>query len=151
MKITRYLALALAAGLLVCTATACSSSDEPSSLSKADWVKQANAICVAGSKETAALSKKLTASGNPSKAEMNTYIKAATANSVAQIAKIKTLGYPEGDKADLESALVTWEDTLNAMSKNPAKAQELSANKEVTAATTTLRKYGLDKCAGSGA
>jgi len=149
MKITRYLALALAAGLLVCTATACSSSDD--SLSKADWVKQANAICVAGSKQTEALSKKLTASGSPSTAEMNTYIKAATANSVAQIAKIKTLGYPAGDKAELEGALVTWEDTLNQMAKNPAKAQELSADKKVTAATTTLRKYGLSKCAGSGA
>ena len=150
MKITRYLALALAAGLLVCTATACSSSDDDA-LTKSEWVKQANAICVAGSKKTEALSKKLQASGsNPSTKQMNDYIKAATANSVAQIGEIKDLGYPADDKAELEPALVTWENTLTEMGKNPDKAQELSADKKVTAATTTLRKYGLDKCAGSG-
>ena len=149
MKFTRIAAAALVAGVLVASATACSS-DEAKALPKAEWVKQANAICTAGSKETEKLAKDLNATGGkPSQKAMNDYIQAAASNSVAEIGKIKKLGYPKGDAEKLDGALVVWEKALAEMAKGPDNAAELSADAKVTAATATLKKYGITKCAGS--
>ncbi|QXC61809.1 hypothetical protein KSP35_02940 [Aquihabitans sp. G128] len=141
MRNHRLLALALAAALTL-SATACGSSDSKA-ISKADFTKQADAICKKGDAEIDKLSDGV--DGTDQKALEAFYVKAATA-SLEQISKVRDLGFPKGDEDRLDKDLSASEAAFEKVKADPSKTEELAADKDIKAASEDLKKYGLKEC-----
>jgi len=141
MRTHRLASVALAAGLLL-SATACSSSDSKA-ISKADFIKKADAICTTGDAEITKLQDKVDSTDQ--KAIEAFYVKAATA-SLDQISKVRDLGFPKGDEDRLDKDLKASEDAFEKVKADPSKTEELASDKTIETAQKDLQKYGLKKC-----
>lgn len=114
-------------------------------ISKADFVDQANEICAAGNEELAAGSESI----DP--ADPDTI--AAYANDVlvpsirAQLEDIRALGYPEGDEEMLDGVLADADAALDQIEADPSLlAGDTDPFGDVNA---TLTDYGLTECGSS--
>jgi len=148
---TRLIASACLAALAL---GACGSSYK--GLSKADFVKQADAICTAGDKKLAQVGPKLGA--NPSIEQ----VKAAYADTLIpalrdEIDQLKALKPPKADRdevAKMFSDLSTGVDQASAAIQGLKTKADLTALAEPPAlksANTEATTYGLTKCTDSSA
>lgn len=121
-------------------------------LSKAEFVKQANAICEQGKKQSLAkmaayVKKQKGGSGQPNPALLVKAVKAVFLPGVeTQIDEIRALGAPPGDEAKVEAFLAALEEGVNAAdegsgSPNAAFGQSFKRSAKLA------REYGLDGCA----
>ena len=112
MSITKVVALLVGVALLALVAVGCGSSDDDTgsteseaTLTKAEFVKQANAICKAGNDEIEAA---IEEDGEPkNEAEGEEFIEETVLPAVAnQVEEISELGYPEGKDGEEAEAIV---------------------------------------------
>jgi hypothetical protein len=141
-------------------ATGCGSGDDTSSesaaLTKAEFVKQANAICKKGNatfeSEFEAFAKEHNLNENkaPSKAVQEEAIdQIAVPRISSQVEEIRALGTPKGDDGELEGILTGVEEGLEEAEENPAVlfGEAPSKFKQVNKET---REYGLTVCGEEG-
>lgn len=137
--IVALVALSLAAG--------CGGDDDPSP-TKAEFTKQANAICKATVEEVQDGFAKLIQTSVP-KSQENTVASAFVDSTVApafqgQIDEIRALGAPEGDEQQVEAILVAMEDGLETSQEEPLVF--IRTGSAFQQAQAKARAYGLSAC-----
>ena len=111
-------------------------------ITKAELVAKANAICTSGNGPLIAAAGKL--AGRPSRAEVAAIVKSAYVPSVeAQIREIRALGVPAGEQAIVTRMLKLAEADLKKLESNPALV-----NTDVFGSSARVaHPYGLTACA----
>jgi len=151
--------LALLAGALAVAlvATGCgSSSDSTTSLTKAEFIKEGNAICTKGNdkieSEYEAFSKEhnLSETKAPSMAVQEEAAEDILVPLVSsQVEEIRALGTPEGDEGEVDEILTGAEEAVEEGEEDPATliGNEPGKFKEVN---KQAREYGLTVCGEEG-
>ena len=146
----RFFALLIAVAAVAFVAAGCgsdsSTTDSTASLTKAEFVKQGNAICDAGNKEiNAGFEEFLPKGKQPSKAELDEAMETVLIPSVTkQVEEIRALGAPEGEEEAVEDFLVGAEEELEKGEEEPASlATDASFNKT----SQEAKALGLTSCA----
>ena len=134
---------ACALALLV---TACGSSGgSEKTIAKADYVKQANAICAAASTDLDKVSSKIGA--DATEADLEKFLTDDLVPNVkGQIDKLRDLGYPEGDKATLSGILDDADQVLDDISKDPATYIKNVDKDPFVEVNKGFSAYGLTDC-----
>jgi hypothetical protein len=141
-------ALTLLLGLAGCGSSGKSSSATTAipatGISKADFVKRANAICVKGNAESKAAAAKLGA--NPSEGQIVTFVRSTEVPAVqAQIEAIRALGAPPGDAAKIAEMLKLAEHAVKEVKIQPTV---ISSGVDVFSGFASIaHPYGLTSCA----
>lgn len=155
MMVVLPVAALFLAGLVVagCGSSSNSSSTETTAaITKAEFVKQGNAVCVKGEKaqeaEINAYAKKHGFNENqePTKAQNVELVETVLAPNIqSQIDGVKALGAPSGEEQQVNSALELSQQTLEKIEASP----ELAFGKEnaFAAAGKQLHALGLKECA----
>ena len=146
MRTNKLIALTLAAALAFAV-PACSSSDSAKAPTKAEFIKDADAICKAGDAKLAKAGNAVDASDQKA---MDAYILLASTASLKQISDLRALGFPKGDEDELDKALSTFETAFESVRKDPEKVQGLSKDRKLNGAAKTLGTYGLKACGNNG-
>ena len=153
MKRLKIGAIAAALALTIAVAGCGGGSDDSSSstaaaLSKEEFLAQGNQICAAGNKEIDAASKEVFSSGQPSQAEIETFLTGTLIPSVqSQVDGIRALGAPAGDEDQVNAILDSAQSAIDAGKADPTT---LEGNDDPFAETNKLANaYGLTECGGS--
>lgn len=125
------------------------------SITKADYLAKADAICAAGTAKLDVALQKLGA--NPTEKQMTRFVSAVyVPNIAAQLAKIQKLGYPPGDKAQLQAISTEARGVLKTIKADPAATLRATTNPWADVAAKQ-QAYGFTSCgadassaAGSG-
>ncbi len=119
------------------------------SLSKSEFVKQANAICAEGNKETEAVFGSFE-EGEP-KAEAETVIEQEFVPAVqGQIDEIGALGAPEGDEETVEEMLDLAQADLERVENAPGIVINGSETDQFADFAKIAHPYGLTECDKAG-
>jgi hypothetical protein len=154
MMVVLPVAALFLAGLVVagCGSSSNSSSTEATAaISKAEFVKQGNAVCVKGEKAQEAeinayIKKHGLENQEPTKAQQTEIVETVFAPNIqSQIDGVKALGAPSGEEQQVDSALELSQQTLEKIEASP----ELAFGKEnaFAAAGKQLHALGLKECA----
>ena len=150
-RIIAMLAGALAIAVVVGCGGGSDSSSDSSSLTKAEFIKQADAICAKGGE---LLNKEVEDFGEENDIDPNKTTKEqqeeliteiVAANVQSQVDEIRTLGAPSGDEAQVETMLDTVEEGVEELESKP----NLFLNKKtnpLTRGSDLADKYGLKVC-----
>lgn len=146
MRRTRRTLAVLTVTVLAFTISACGgdddepSGDSSSEISKAEFIEEANAICVAGDETAEGFTEPTTED------EAVTLIQdEVLPNISAQIDDIRDLGYPEGDEELLSGILDDADEIIAAIDADPIGfLQQENPFGEVNDA---LEDYGISECA----
>lgn len=153
----RFLALIAAVAAVALVAAGCGSSDDSTTdstttLTKAEFLKQGNAICAAGNKEIEegfeefAEEKNLSQNKEPSKAELTEASETILIPAVAdQIDELRALGTPEGDEGEVDRLLTNAEEVLEEGEEDPVSLTEAGSG-GFTEVNRESREYGLTTC-----
>lgn len=144
MKLRATLALTAVVALAAIAAGCGSSSDDSStsSLTKADWVAQADAICQQGNQQINQAAHEQFANQKPTAAEVQQFVTGtALPNTQTQVDKIKALGAPSGDDDQVNHIL----DAVQA-DIDKAKAAGDIENTTFADGNSLARQYGLKVC-----
>jgi hypothetical protein len=139
------LAAVLAVGLVV---AACGSSSDDDALTKAEFLKQGNAICAKGNKEIdAAANKTFTKGQQPSKAQITKFAEDTLIPSVeGQIDDLRDLTPPSADEDQVNKILDEAESAVDKTKDDPSVfAQNQDPFKK---ANQLAIDYGLKECGG---
>jgi hypothetical protein len=127
-------------------------SDTSASLTKAQFVKQADAICVNSNKEiesefeSYAKEKGWDENKEPSKDQQEEAIVDVVAPNIqGQVDEIKDLGAPEGDEETIETMLAAVEEGVEELEENPGQLTEEGKN-PLAKGSKLARDYGLAEC-----
>jgi hypothetical protein len=139
--------LALALGVAGCGSGKASTQTQAvavSAISKAQFVKRANAICARGNAANKAAGAKL--GGHPSEAQITAFVKGTEVPAVqAQIDAIRALGAPSGEAASVTNIL---ELAQKAVDKVKSEPRIITTPTDVFAAFANVaHPYGLTSCA----
>ena len=100
------------------SSTSAASAVPATGITKVDFVKRANAICVKGNAESKAAAAKLGA--NPSEGQIVTFVRSTEVPAVqAQIEAIRALGAPPGDAAKIAEMLKLAEHAVKEVKVQP--------------------------------
>jgi uncharacterized protein YceK len=126
------------------SSTSATSAVPTTGITKAEFVKRANAICVKGNAESKAAAAKLGA--NPSEGQVVTFVRSVEVPAVqAQIDAIRALGAPAGDAAKLAEMLKLAEHAVKEVRIQPTV---ISSGVDVFAGFAHIaHPYGLTSCA----
>jgi hypothetical protein len=129
-----------------------STTDSTASLTKAEFVKQGNAVCTQGNKEIEEGFEEFTKENNlkqnkePSEAQFEEISEEVLVPGIEkQIDDLRALGTPEGDEGEVDQILTSAEEALEEVEEDPSLLSEegggafAKVNKEATA-------YGLTVC-----
>lgn len=140
-------------------AAGCGSSDDndsTASLSKAEFVKQGNAICRKGNAqiesgfEEFAEKHHLKKNQKPSKEVLEEATETVVIPKVkAQVEGIRALGTPEGDEGEVDEILSGAEEGIEEAEEDPAAFAE-SESPKFKEVNKKARAYGLTVCAEEG-
>lgn len=126
-------------------------SDTSASLTKAQFVKQADAICKKGNDkieaefESFVKENELGENEAPSKALQEEAIAEIVAPSVQeQVEEIDALGAPEGDEEQIEEMLTAFEEGAEELEENPSSLNE--GENPIAKGSKLARDYGLVTC-----
>lgn len=150
--------LALVAALIVgvfaagCGSSSSTTTETTAAITKAEFVKQGNAVCTKGEKEQqaefTAYAKKngLKENQEPTKAQQTEIAETVLAPNIqSQIDGVKALGAPSGEEQQVNAALETSQQTLDKAKANPAL---FFGNESLfVAAGKQLHALGLKDCA----
>jgi ABC-type lipoprotein release transport system permease subunit len=130
---------------LVGIAAGCGSggdSSTTSSLTKAEWIAKADAICQQGNQEIEQAAKQQFGNQRPTAAEVQQFATGtALPNTQSQVDKIKALGAPSGDEDQVNHIL----DTVQA-DIDKAKAAGDIENSTFADGNALAKQYGLKVC-----
>jgi hypothetical protein len=147
----RGLAAAAALTLVVAVAAGCGSSDDEGT-SKADFVKQADAICAKGDKEIDSAGQKEFggAKQEPSKAAITKFMKETAVPSVRrQVDAIKKLDPPKGDESEVKAITDAADAATAKIEANPILGTEEGPKDPFAKTDKLARAYGLKTCGSS--
>jgi uncharacterized protein with von Willebrand factor type A (vWA) domain len=127
------------------------SSSDSSSITKAQFIKQADAICENGNKENEAEFEEFAKEHNlsekkePSKAQQEEAISEIVAPGVQkQIEEIDALGAPKGDEGKIEAMIAAVEEGVEEIEENPASLTE--GKNPLAKGSKLAKEYGLKTC-----
>jgi hypothetical protein len=148
----RFIALIVAVAAFAVVVAGCGSSDSTTdstaSLSKAEFVKQGNAICAAGNKEINAGFEELSFNKKtgPTEAQIEEVAEDTLVPSVTkQIGEIRALGAPSGEEEAVETFLENAEKDVEDVEEDPSS---VAGNGDPFAGVNKEAKaIGLDACA----
>ncbi len=152
----RLLALAVAVCAAALVALGCggggSTTDSTASLTKAEFLKQGNAICAAGNKavdagfEEFAKEKNLSQNKEPPQPVLDEAAETILLPTVAkQIEELRALGTPEGDEGEVDQILTGAEEAIEAGEEDPASMTQDGAG-PFTEVNKEAQAYGLTAC-----
>jgi hypothetical protein len=143
--------IALAAGvLLVALVAGCGSSSDSSSLTKAEFIKQADQICTKGEKSIENGAEKFAEENkvdteNPTKAQKEEVIKTVVAPDIRkQAEEIDDLGAPKGEESEVEAIVTSVEEGADELESKPA--QLIEGKNPLEASSKLAKEYGLKVC-----
>jgi len=140
-----FLGLLVVAMLVV---VGCGGGDETTALTKAEFVKQANAACAEGKSEREKDFNEYVKTTDPSevtKANQESLVDEIFKPPYEQsIEAIKSLGAPEGDEQQVEAITAAMEDGLKQAEAKPLVT--LRTNVQFAKANALAVKYGLTDC-----
>jgi hypothetical protein len=159
----RSIALLLAAAALTLIVVGCGGSDEgtngsetTASLSKAEFIKEGNAICAEGNQAAEAeveeflKDKNLPANEAPSEASLVEAVEQVFLPNIRQqLDELRALGVPSGDREQVEEMFEAIEKALQKGEENP-NSLLVEGGGPFTEANKLAREYGLDKCGEEG-
>lgn len=142
--------VALAAVVAAAVGAGCGSSDDEG-LSKAEFVKQADAICAKGDKRIEAVAEKTFAGGKqPDKAEITKFISdTALPETRKQIEGIEDLDPPKDDEDEVNAITDAANEAIEKIEANPELGAQEGADDPFAKATKLAREYGLKDCGSS--
>ncbi len=147
MKKGAFLALALALAALLAFA-GCGGDDETSSLTKAEFTKQANAGCKEHEEERGELFEEVTRPLDPNeytKADQELIILEALLPPYERnIENLKSLGAPSGDEQQVEAIIEAMEKSVEKVEDEPIVA--IDSTRQFEESNALAEKYGLDAC-----
>lgn len=123
--------------------------DETSSLTKAQFVKQANALCKKAEEEKGKAIKALVAKLNPKKqltlAQKENLVVTVILPPYEQTTEdLKNLGAPEGDEEKLEAIIEAREEATKKTKADPSVA--VTTVRDFEEANKLATKYGISNC-----
>jgi predicted small secreted protein len=127
------------------------SSESTSSLTKAEFVKQGNAVCAEGNKEIEEGFEEFekehgSQSKQPTKAQLTEAIETIVLPAVRrQVEGVKALGAPSGEAAEVEAITDAAEEALEKSEEDPASLTTEKAD-PFAKANELANEYGLVKC-----
>lgn len=153
----RFVALLAALAALALIVAGCGggsdSTEGTTALSKAEFVKQGNAICAKGSKEIEEGFEKFgkeqgfSKNKQPSKAELQEGIETIVIPKIQkEIAGIRALGIPAEEGAEAEAVLDAAEEALEEGEENPSLLLKEESAGPFAKANKLAREFGLTKC-----
>jgi hypothetical protein len=147
---TRARATLATGAVLLIGAAGCGGGDDDKSLSRAEYLKQGNAICKKGNAEIDAAGRKVANGGRPTPAQIKAFATGTLIPNVeAQIKDLRALKAPKED-ADKFSALYDEADAaLERIKGNPALVAADGPADPFFAVNKKASAYGLTEC-GSG-
>ena len=135
------MAASVAAG---CGSSSSDNSTSTASLTKAEWIAKADAICQAGNAETNAAGKQQFGNQKPSQAQIQQFATATIIPNVeSQIAKIQALGAPAGDEQQVNTLISTAKADVEKAKSDPSLVTQGNAFAE---ANRLAQQYGLKVC-----
>ena len=138
MRAARVLVIVSMAGVLL------ASCGDDESISKDDFLEQANAICEEGSDELEEATEDIDFEDEE---EATEFIEGEFRDSIqGQIDDIRDLGFPEGDEEELDEILNDAEEALEDLVDDP-EAAFASGEDPFADVNEDLVDYGLDECA----
>jgi hypothetical protein len=144
--------IAAAAGLLALVAVGCGSSadGEDPAISKASFVKRADAICVRADREQAAILKsylkKQGALGETSAAAAG-IVEASLPSVRIEARELAALPVPKGDEADIGAFVAAIEKAVAEGEDNPSQMAAEKADGPFAESKKLGREYGFKACA----
>lgn len=154
----RFLALIVAVAAVALVAAGCGSSDDSTTdsgeaLTKAEFVKQGNAICKEGNDkiesefEQLAEEKNLKENQKPPQAVLDEAAETILVPGIGkQIEELRALGNPEGDDGEVEDLLTGAEEALEEAEEDPSVLTEDEDSGPFVQVNKEAREYGLTVC-----
>jgi len=148
------LAVVVAIGVLIAGCGGSSDNgSESSTLTKAEFLKQGNAICAKGNDEIEAgfesfvQQHHMKKNQRPTAAELKGVAEEVLVPIISrQVKEIRALGTPEGDEQKVEGFLTAAEEALEKAEQNPSILTQEN-NDPFEAVNKKAASYGLTKCA----
>ena len=136
----------IAAALALTLAAGCGDDGGPSeeSLTKAEFIEQADAICAAGNKELNSLEPEFAAGKNPAEIVDSFVSEELVPVLQAEHDDIEALGAPEGDEAEVENLLASLQEAIDAAEEDPMAF--VISDDAFAAADKAAEDYGLQEC-----
>jgi hypothetical protein len=142
----------LVGALAIAIVAGCGGGDDDGdsgSLTKAEFIKQADAICANGDKTISAdfedFAEEKGIKDEPDKAQQEEAIVEVVAPAVQEQAdEIKALGAPDGDEKQIEAMLTAVEEGVEDLEENPSQLTE--GKNPLAKGSKLARDYGLEKC-----
>jgi hypothetical protein len=148
-----FIALLAALAAISMIAVGCGGSDstDSSSITKAQFIKQADAICEKGNEENEAEfeefaeEKNLSENKEPTKAQQEEAITDIVAPGVQkQIEEIDALGAPEGDEKQVEAIVTSVEEGVEEIEEDPSSL--IKGENPLGKGSKLAKEYGLKAC-----
>ena len=159
----RLIALLAALGAIALLVAGCGSSDNgttdttTASLTKAEFLKQGNAICAAGNKkleagfESFGKEHNLSEKKEPTEAEFEELAETVLVPGVqSQVEGLRALGTPEGDEGELDELLTSAEEAVEEVEEEPQLIAEENGEEPFSTVNKEARAYGLTTCGEEG-
>lgn len=144
----------VAIGLSLALAACGGSSDESTTaLTKAEFLKQGNAICSKGNEEIGKAAEKEfpRSGGRPSQKEMEQFTSQTIVPDLeSQIQQISELPAPEGDEEKVEAIVEEAEASLDKLKEDPSLVTSEGSENPFAKANELAGEYGLKVCASEG-
>jgi hypothetical protein len=154
----KFLTMMLTAAALVALVAGCGGGDstsDSSSVTKAQFVKEADAICTNGDKQDEKDFEKFSKEHNlsegkePSKEVQEEAVQDIVVPGVRQqIEEIDDLAAPEGDEAKIEAVVTSVEEGLDELESDPTLL--FKGKNPLEKGSTLAREYGMTKCGSEG-
>jgi hypothetical protein len=156
--LNRFIALFASLMVVALIAVGCGSSDDSTtdstaSLTKAEFVKQGNAICKEGNAqfdsefEQLAEEKDLKEDQPPPQAVLDEAAETILVPGISkQIEELRALGTPEGDEGEVEDLLTNAEEALEEAEEDPSVLTEDEDAGPFVQVNQEVREYGLTVC-----
>jgi hypothetical protein len=128
--------------------TSTESSSTAASITKEEFLTQANEICAAGNKEIDAGAQEAFSGGKPSKADIEQFATETLLPSVeSQVEEIRALGVPAGDEDQVNAILDAADQAVEETKADPTLAASESGD-PFAEANKLANDYGLNECGG---
>jgi hypothetical protein len=133
---------AIAAAVALALGVGCG--DDEETLTKAEFIEQADAICAAGNEELNSLEPDFGADKNPAEIVDSFVSEELVPVLQAEHDDIEALGAPEGDEAEVESLLASLQGAIDAAEEDPMAF--VISDDAFAEADQAAEAYGLKEC-----